>query len=532
MKNLSKRWIYIGIIALVVLSSGLISCNDEEFFQLEAPPETEWRNIDELERAIAFPYRNTFVNGEASIGIMTHFIHLMMSDMVRRIGENPGWQSPDIYGRNTSNRVPNTENKYRPAYVTIAATNKILDFLAGDPFPDATAANRANNINRIKGEALFLRAYSYFHLAQLHCPPYDPSGSNESKVLSIRTSFPDNVNSALDNSPSTTKEVYDQIVADFKEATELLPKQWSAGMSQAYRFGRATKHAAAFYYAKTLLHMGSHQEALQVLNSILDDPEKPRSLEPDPTTVFENNSQAAPFESPEVIFSAFYADPLRTSPRHAINIYYFTNKLFPDPADFRDWWIITLDNEVMNRCNILVDGQWTTAWEGDKRNRLYHRWKGADPNAVLRGSQNNEYMTNTDIARFVQFDDPVLMVNKYYRVPFYQNMPLVRTAEALILRAAIKAENGDGAGAAADLNVVRQRAWDESLLGPFEPLATADFAQVDIEWIKELAFEADRVSFLQMFRKPIGPAERNVPEVLPPYNGFNWNIPIGETDFR
>lgn len=518
---------------LLVGSLGLNSCQNDKFFELEAPPVTEWKNISDLELAISTPYRTTFVNGEGSIGIMTHFIHLLMSDMVRRIQDNPGWMSAEVYLRETEKRVGNTESKYRPAYVTISACNFILDFLAKDPFPNASESDRQNNIDRIKGEALFLRAYNYYYLAQLHAPAYDPAGANDSRILVLRTKFSADVTTALDNAPATTKEVYDQIAADFMEAKNLLPKEWKAGMPQAYRHGRATKHAAAFYYAKTLLHMGKFAEARQELDIILSDPEKPRTLEANPEVVFENNSSGSPFNNPEVIFYGFYADELRSSLRHPINIYYFSNKLFPDPNDFRDWWIVSLDNQVMDKANIMVNKELTEEWKNDKRSKLYYLWKGADASATVKGKDNLEYMTNANIAPYVGKDDPVLMGNKYYRVPRYQNIPLIRSAEAYILRAAIKMQDNDGTGAAADLNVVRQRAWDTTKSGPFVPLTTATWDDVDNEWIRELAFEADRVSFLQMFRKPIGPAGREgVAPVLPPYTDLYWKIPIGETDFR
>jgi starch-binding outer membrane protein, SusD/RagB family len=533
MINIKKYAASLLLAPLLVGTLGLNSCQDEKFFELEAPPITAWKNISDLELAISRPYRLTFVDGENSIGIMTHFIHLMMSDMVRRISDNPGWMSVEVYMRETEKRVNNTESKYRPAYLTISACNFILDFLATDPFPNASESDRTNNINRIKGEALFLRAYAYYHLAQLHAPAYDPAGANDSRILVLRTKFASDVTTALDNAPASTKEVYDQIAADFKEATSLLPKEWATGMPQAYRFGRATKHAAAFYYAKTLLHMGKYDEALTELNGILNDPQKPRGLEPDPETAFTNNSSTAPFNSPEVIFHGFYADPLRSNLRHPINIYYFVNQLFPDPNDYRDWWIISLDNQVMQRANIMVNKELTTEWKNDKRSKLFYLYKGADPSATLKGRANTEYFTNANFAPYVGKDDPVLLGNKYYRVPRYQNMPLIRSAEAYLLRAAIKAHKNDGPGAAADLNVVRQRDWDTSKSGPYVPLTTATWDQVDVEWLKELAFEADRVSFLQMFRKPIGPAGRQgVAPVLPPYPNFYWKIPIGETDFR
>ncbi len=519
----------LGSTLLVLMN---FSCNNDEFFELKAPPVTEWRTVADLELAISYPYLNTFVNSEKSIGLMTHFIHDLMSDMVRRIADNGGWQSADVYLRETEKNVSNVQSKYQPGYQTISACNFILEYLATDPFPNATEFDKANNINRIKGEALFLRGFAYYYLAQLFCPPYDPAGTNEAKVLVLRTEFANNLASALNTTRGTTEEVYQQVRSDFQEAKALLPKEWKKGMAEAYKYGRATKHVAAFYLAKTMLHMGDHTAALAELNSILDDPEKPRTLAADPRTLFTNGAQGEPFNIPEVIFYGFYSDALRTTKRHFINIYYFTNKTFPDPGDFRPWWLLSLGNDKMQEANIMVNGVLTPEWKADKRSQLWYLWKGAYKD--LPNKKDPDYMVNSNIAIYVGNDDPVLMVNKYYQVPapLYQNIPFIRSAEAYILRAAIKTEAGDNAGAAKDLDVVRERAWDTSISGPYVSLGSATFEDVDIEWIKELAFEGDRVSFLQMFRKPIGPAERNVAPILPPYEGMNWPIPVEQIDFE
>lgn len=519
-------------ILLLIISTGLISCDDNSFFELDAPPVTEWQNVDDLERAIAFPYKNTFLDQDA-IGHWTHYTHLQMSDMVREIAINPGWQSPTIYGRETSTLgVSWVEGTYGPAYETIAATNKIINFLETDPFPNASPNDKTYNIDRIKGEALFIRAYNYYHLVQLFAPPYDPEGANDSRILPLRTTFPDEMDDALDVSAASTQEIYNQILADFEEAISLLPKEWNPEMPESYKFGRATKHAAAFYLAKTQLHMGEYTMAEQSLNSILDDPEIPRSLEPDPETVWLHNSSTDPLVSPEVIFWIFYSNPQRGSNRHPMQWYWFFNKTFSDPNDYRPWMIWSYGNNAMEKANIMVNGELTESWENDKRSKLYHFYQGADPTHPVQGADNDDFITAVPVAQFVGIDDPVVMVDKYFRVERFQNFPFVRTAEALILRAAIKAENGDGGGAAADLNRVRERAWDESESGPFVPLTTATFEDVDAEWLRELAFEADRVSFLQMFRKPIGPADRDVAPVMPPYENFNWQIPIEESDFQ
>lgn len=521
------------LLLIILIGIVSVSCENNSFFALDAPPPTEFQNIDDLERAIAFPYQNTFLGGDDAIGHWTHYIHLQMSDMVREIATNPGWQSPTIYGRETSTiGVNRVVRQYAPAYQSIAATNNIISFLESDPFPDASPNDKTYNINRIKGEALFIRAYNYYHLAQLFAPPYNPQGANDSRVLSLRTTFPDSIEDALDITASTTQEVYDQILADFSEAVELLPKEWNTNMPEAYKFGRATKHAAIFYQAKTQLHMGEYAAAERSLDSILNDQDVPRSLEPDPETVWLNNSSTAPFESPEVIFWIYYANPQRGSSWHPSRWYWFFNKRFADPNDYRPWMIWSFGNEAMAEANIMVDGEVTESWENDKRHKLFHYYKGADPTQELQGRLNDDYITAAPVSVFVGVDDPVVMVDKYFRVERFQNFPWVRTAEALILRAATKVELGNGTGAADDLNTVRSRAWDETKSGPFIQLTTATFEDVNAEWLRELAFEADRVSFLQMFRKPIGPAARNVAPVMPPYENFNWRIPLAETDFQ
>jgi hypothetical protein len=354
------------------------SCDNEEFFELESPPVTEWRTIPDLELGISYPYKNTFVNGENSIGLETHIVHNMMSDMVRRIADNGGWQSAAIYLRETDTYINFQKNNYQAAYRTISACNFILDYLSTDPFADATEFDKVNNVNRIKGEALFLRGFAYYHLAQLFSPPYDPAGANDGKFLVLRTEFAKDISSALNTTRATTAEVYEQVRSDFQEAKALLPKEWKQGMAESYKYGRATKHLAAFYLAKTMLHMGDHSDALTELNSILDDPEKPRTLAPDPMTLFTNGDQASPFNNPEVIFYAFYSDPLYTSKRHPVQVYYFINKTFPDPADFRSWWIMSLDDEKMEDANIMVNDVLTPEWMADKRSQLWYLWKGAD----------------------------------------------------------------------------------------------------------------------------------------------------------
>ena len=114
-----------------------------------------------------------------------------------------------------------------------------------------------------------------------------------------------------------------------------------------------------------------------------------------------------------------------------------------------------------------------------------------------------------------------------------QNLPIIRSAELYLWRAALKQMLGKG-GQSDDLNIVRKRAWDSSKSGMYKPLSDAEttWEMIDQEWVKELAFEGDRIIWLQMFRKPIGPGERNVESINPPYTNFYYPVPLSETDFN
>ncbi|MEQ9099889.1 MAG: RagB/SusD family nutrient uptake outer membrane protein [Imperialibacter sp.] len=113
-------------------------------------------------------------------------------------------------------------NKYRGYYLVIARANQVLSSIDGVTFDPAAKDN-------LKGQALFLRALSYFDLVQyfgklpLHLVP---STSLDDVALPL----------------SEVDVIYDQIIADATEAASLLPGKADQEL------GRATSGAA-----KTLL---------------------------------------------------------------------------------------------------------------------------------------------------------------------------------------------------------------------------------------------------------------------------------------
>ena len=139
---------------------------------------------------------------------------------------------------------------WRDWYYTINVCN-FITYRTGD---DNSVLNE--QLRRIKGQALFLRALSYFNLtAYYQCP-------------ALITDY--NAYSTLDGlyaTNNTYDEVLDQVEADFKLFMDLLPSRNEGGQ---WAQGRATSGAAAGYYARVLMQRHKYSEALTVLKSIIN----------------------------------------------------------------------------------------------------------------------------------------------------------------------------------------------------------------------------------------------------------------------
>ena len=139
---------------------------------------------------------------------------------------------------------------WREAYYTINVCNFILSRTTGDD------ASLSESMKRIKGQALFLRGYSYYTLAGYYQNP---------ALITDYANY-----SSLDGlygKNSTYDDVLDQVEKDFAEAMTLLPSRDAGG---EWAKGRATCGAAAGYYARTLMLRHKYSDALTVLKDIMN----------------------------------------------------------------------------------------------------------------------------------------------------------------------------------------------------------------------------------------------------------------------
>lgn len=532
--SLKKR--FRSCLFLIVLAA-FYSCGDS-FFDRESSPTVKFSSLSEAEMGIFAPYQKFIQGSDKSPYWMVSFMHFGMSDIVREIGQN-GYN--DVYSRTTANQITAVDNLFKPAFEIISSCNYLIEYLEANPFGDISESEKINNQDRLIGEAHFLRAHTNLQLAMFFCPAYDPNGANDSEILPLRTKFASTMENALDNTPVATGLIYDQIVEDLLTAKNLLPKRYASGMNESYQYGRATKHAAMAVLAKVYLLMGNNDGALEELNGVLNDAEVSRALLSEPKACFQNNS-TSPWNDSEIIWYGNFADQALSvthAYRHLNDYNWFINYTFPLTNGYQEWWIWALDKNILKRVGIMnPDYSETAAWQADKRRYLYKRFEGYVANTTIQ--KGRPTLSSNSFQGYVGENDPVYIANKFFLLPdsagymgLFQNIPVIRSAELYLMRAGIKALKGLG-GQASDLNLVRSRSWDSSVGGAYPSLADANvtWEMVDNEWIKELAFESDRVMWLQMFHQPIGPGERNVANLEAPYNGFYWPILQNEIDFQ
>lgn len=189
--------------------------------------------------------------------------------------------------------------QWRNCYQVIFYANTVLDHL------NAVENKNTVEYNSLKGFALFLRAYTYFQLAQVYAPVYQPGDEthNMQKLglpLRLDPSFEEK------SHRSSIIETYDQILKDLHEAKALLPETVAFAT-------RSNKTAAYALLARVYLTMQNYEQALSNANEALTRNSTLMDYS------MRNTASTTPFETfnPEVIFWAHSASMSMLSPTRA-----------------------------------------------------------------------------------------------------------------------------------------------------------------------------------------------------------------------
>lgn len=516
LKTLIMKRINLYIITLLLIF--LTGSCKQDFFELERPPQNPWMTLEEFDRAPVGLYWSLF-NG---VDWSNPWVNTIVSKVSS--GDDVNWISNAEWGywRKTKEFNRYTDRGWFQVYRAIGGANDALSFVEqnnGNPYPDESEANIKNNLNRIVGECHFIRAYAYYLLETTFGHAYVPGSANDTPDIPLRTTYPNSVQDAKNPKIGTTKEVYDLIVADLVKAKELLPEKYDvATMHPSYQV-RATRYAASAMLMRTYFQMGDYANAEKEASFLINGNNGEFDLTEDPIAAW-NKSDIS--RGREVIFYLPFYDDQIQAPLHLTVLNFNAGSWGPC-----GWNENRMAEGTVKRLGWMNNpSSDTTINVTARRDKRFQQLFGVRyPASLAKAGQatdgRNEIKEITTI-----------WPNKYYRGPkdFHTNVPLIRLAEVYLTRSIIRFKAGDKSGAAADLDVVRKRAWDTAVGGPFVETSSSNITDqmISDERVIEMSGENDRIDYLRALKVDIPKGERG--PGTDPYTSedFVWAIPNRE----
>lgn len=361
----------------------------------------------------------------------------LWSDIV--FATSPGFGELQI--RNRTLNFFNDQGRpiWQTGYGLINRVNNILNAVDNGNITDPTFAASKD---RIRGEALFIRGWLHFEIVRYFAQPWGFSADNSHPGIIIRTK-PTTSPVGLGQSRSTVAAVYSQVINDLQQAEQLLPETNPSGA------GRATKAAAAALLARVYFQQNDFTNAAAAAGRVISTGKF--SLTDDPLGPFRNGGTR------EVVFEL-----VSTTQQDASGALIGTF----NQADNEPPYLLDPSSPLIP---ILFPASGTSP---DKRRTCY----------VSRDGQY--YVSKYDVTA----------------TKFIMNVPLIRYAEILLIRAEAANAAGNSAQALADVNVVRQRAGLPALSGIS---GTALAQAIQRERMIELAVEGNRFHELKRLRQNI-----------------------------
>ena len=277
------------------------------------------------------------------------------------------------------------------AYAVIALVNNILENI--DLVEDGTQEQK----DQLMGQALAIRALAHFDLVRLFAPPYAKGGGSQVGVpVVLKTEI---------GSPSrnTVEEVYQQVIADFTQAINLLNND------NAPFF--ISEMAAKALLSRVYLYKGENGQAEQLATDVISS--GLFSLVP-------NDSYIASWGvdgSSEEIFTLRFLGPENRGANNLGSIY--IPESYGDLRPTQDFFDLLDPADVRNQFIRSIDG--------------------------------DEY----------QYKFPGM-----FGFPGLASPRIIRLAEVILNRAEARAKTGNFAGAIEDMNLIRSRAGIEPLSPP------------------------------------------------------------------
>lgn len=502
---------YIVLIFIILLG---ISCEQDKFFELERPNQFPWTNVGELELGVREPYylinKGPWNNPFGTIALK----NFTESDIAFFIPQVVGASSSAAYYNREFNNaacVNEMEGAFVQIYMMITACNGPLQMLADadaageDPFPSMTQFDK-DKVKQFKGELLYMRGLSYWYLARMFAPPYNPNGANDGRFFALKREFSNSADDLKKPTLGSVAEVYAAIEEDWTNAKALLFEDNSVFVNEINVRARANRYAASAMLMRLYFVMGQHDKAESECNYIIGN--GVYDLTEDPIEAFNKNGAGG--WGSEVIWQTACNDVSGAYGR--MGSIFSRNHYRKD--DLSPWASQPMSHNAMKRVGWMAsDLSETEEALNDKRyQQIYFRYD-QDPRSELI--------------------PPFVWSYKYFRAPDVRrsNRPLMRLAEVYLTRSIIRFNGNDKEGAANDLNVIRNRAG-------LIDISTDDITAEGIhnERIKELSTESgDRTYYLIGLQLPLEIGDRDPSKFSPvtaPYANYYWQVPVTENNLN
>jgi hypothetical protein len=368
--------------------------------------------------------------------------------------------------------LPNQANSYQiwqQCNKIIAGANRLI------PVIDE---KKSAEYSQLKGENLFLRAWSHFILVNIFGKPYTLQGINPSTELGIPVVL--TYDPTAKPKRNTLKETYDAIIADLTQAATLM----KSNKSSVY----ASKEVAYAMLSRVYLYSGNNSKAIEYANLVINSNRYSLAT----ANNYEKYFTIQPENNLETIFAIKFAQK--------------------DDLGF---------GSIGSMYN--ADGGYGELYASLTYMKLLNKYP-----ADLRHSFVKVQLNPTTKDTLKRNGAPKIFVYKFSNqgpVPSLASPAIIRLSEMYLNRAEAQAKLGNDAQAIDDVNLIRQRAGlsGAELYSVTDLKGHATVLDVVLEERQlELSFEGFRP--LDLFRNN-KKMERNYPGVHPIVNGKQTILP-------
>jgi hypothetical protein len=354
---------------------------------------------------------------------------------------------------------------WQKTYETVSQANNVIAYVSPMNIPLR---------DRLLGEALFIRAFSYFHLVNIFgAVPYKDKPQTTADAIHVGLSAPE--------------VIYGKMETDLQAAADVLPPAYSAAER-----GRVTQGAALALLAKVYLYQKKYGECLAAIER-LENLHQYR-LVGNYADLFHSGAE----DSTEIIFGLRFTESAKVILGN----------------EFTVWMAPSIESgyhfnaPTQNFADCFTEQ--TTDGNDDPRLDASIGRNGKPWFNGLTFSASWSEATGYLVKKYNE-DNPTARPIGYSTVPYHY----LRYADVLLMKAEALNESSDAAGAAVPLNSVRRRA---GLAGTVAATQIAMRTAIRIERRRELGFECHR--FYDVMRYGREYAEQALAGT-----GFAWQEP-------